>query len=146
MAKAKTSDVALRISGDDLVPDEITAKLGASPTHSHIKGEKGKNIVGPKIGDERVASSGRWTLQAADREPEDIDGQVREILNQMTSDLSVWKLITQKYRVDLFCGLFLSDTDGGLTLSPESLVALGERGIEFGLCIYAGEEDDATHI
>src|SRR5579862_6405921 len=136
MSEVHQSTVALRISGDNLVPDEITALLGASPTHAVIKGEKGKHITGPKVGDVRVARSGMWTLEAPDREPEDMNGQIREILSQMTADLAVWQSITKRYRVDLFCGLFLSGDYGGLTLSPQSLAALGERGIEMGLCIY----------
>ena len=142
MAKVERSVISLRIGGDDLVPKEITTLLGVPPTHAHSKGEMGKHIVGPKIGDVRVAKSGMWRLEASPREPEDMDSQIREILSQTTSDLSVWHGITKRYRVDLFCGLFLTGTDGGLTLSPESLAALGERGIELGLCIYGGEHEE----
>jgi len=119
MSKVHHSIVALRISGDDLVPGEITALLGTSPTEAVIKGEKGKHIVGPKVGDVRVARSGMWTLEAPDREPEDMNGQIREILSQMTDDLAIWQSIAKRYRVDLFCGLFLSGDYGGLT--PELL-------------------------
>jgi hypothetical protein len=142
MAKVQKSDVSLRIAGDDLVPAEITALLGASPSHAHVKGERGKHIVGPKIGDVRVARSGQWRFDASDREPEDMDGQIREILSQMTCDLAVWCSITKRYRVDLFCGLFLRGDYGGMSLSPQSLTALGERGIQISLCIYAGDDDD----
>jgi hypothetical protein len=131
------SNIALRIIGDDLVPEEITALLGALPTSAVIKGEKGKHITGPKVGYVRVARSGMWIFEAPDRELKDMNGQIREILSQMTDDLAVWQGITKRYRVDLFCGLFLSDYYGGVTLSPESLAALGERGIKMGLCIYA---------
>jgi len=134
------SNIALRIIGDDLMPEEITALPGVSPTTAVIKGEKGKHIIGPKVGDVRVARSGMWILEAPDRELEDMNGQIREILSQMTDDLTVWQGITKRYRVDLFCGLFLSGDYGGVTLSPESLAALGERGIELGLCIYGDLE------
>lgn len=123
------------------MPEEITALLGASPTYAVLNGQKGKHIIGPKVGDVRMAKSGIWTLDASDREPENINEQVREILSQMTGDIAVWQSITKPYRVDLFCGLFLSGTYGGLTFSPQSLAALGERGIEIGLCIYAEEPD-----
>jgi hypothetical protein len=130
--------------GDDLVPDEVTALLGAPPTRAVVKGETGKHIVGPKVGDVRVARSGMWTLQASDRQPEDMNSQIHEILSRMTDDLSVWKRITKRFRVDLFCGLWLTGCDNGMTLSPESLAALGERGIELGLCIYTDDEDETS--
>lgn len=144
MAQIQESNVALRIIGDDLVPAEITALLGTSPTRAVVKGETGKHIVGPKVGDVRVARSGMWTLEASDRQPEDMNSQIEEILSRMTVDLSVWQGITKRFRVDLFCGLWLTGCDNGMTLSPKSLAALGERGIELGLCIYADDEDETS--
>jgi hypothetical protein len=139
MAQVQRSVVSLRISSDDLIPDEITRLLGATPTHTQIKGEK---IVGKKTGHVRIAKFGMWRLSASDREPEDMDGQIREILSQTNSDLSVWRSIAQKHEIDLFCGLFLRVSNEGMTLSPESLSALGERGIELGLDIYSGDDED----
>jgi Domain of unknown function (DUF4279)/SEC-C motif len=141
MSEVNSSTVALRIIGDDLVPEEITAMLGASPNYAVTKGQMGKHIVGPKVGDVRMAKSGMWTLDASDREPEDMNGQVCQILSQMTGDIAVWQNIVKRYRAELFCGLFLNGTYGGLTLSPQTLATLGERGIEIGLCIYAEEPE-----
>ncbi len=84
---------------------------------------------------------GVWRLQATDREPEDMDSQIREILSQTTSDLAVWRSIAEKHKIDLFCGLFLGGSNEGMTLSPQSLLALGERGIEMGLDIYSGHDE-----
>jgi hypothetical protein len=139
MAQLHKSAVTLRISGDDLIPDEITRLLGASPTHAQTKGDK---IVGKKTGHVRIAKCGMWRLCASDREPEDMDGQIREILSQATDDLTVWQSITKKYHADLFCGLFMRVGNEGLTISSESLHALGARGIEMGLDIYRGDDDE----
>lgn len=141
MAHLQRSVVTLRISGDDLVPDEITALVGASPTHAQIKGQQ---IIGKKTGTVRVAKFGLWRLCAADREPEDMNCQIQEILGQMTDNLSVWQSIASRFHIDLFCGLFLGGGNEGLTLSPQSLSALGARGIEMGLDIYSGDDDDET--
>jgi hypothetical protein len=143
MAQLQESAVTLRIIGDDLIPDEITRLLGASPTHAETKGDK---IVGKKTGYVRIAKKGMWRLCTRDRVPEDIDGQIHEILGQMTDDLSVWQNITKKYHADLFCGLFMRVSNEGLTISAQSLAALGTRGIEMDLDIYAGDNDeDGTH-
>jgi len=144
MAQVRQSVVALRIIGDDLVPDEVTALLGTTPTCAVVKGETGKHIVGPKVGDVRVARSGMWTFEASDREPEDMNSQIHEILSRMTDDLSVWQGITKRFRVDLFCGLWLTGGESGMTISPQSLAALGERGIELGLCIYGDHVDETS--
>jgi len=139
MAHVQKSVVGLRIGGEALVPNEITKLLGASPTAAQIKGEK---IVGRKTGHVRIAKMGMWRLHAKDREPEDMDGQVQEILGQLTSDLTIWKIIGEKYQVDLFCGIFLGGSNEGMTISAHSLAALGERGIEVGLDIYSGHDKD----
>ena len=138
MAHVQKSVVTLRIGSDDLNPDEITKLLGATPTHTQTKGEK---IVGRNTGSVRIAKIGMWRLCASNREPEDMDGQIQEILSQATSDLAVWRSIAKKHQIDLFCGLFLGGSNEGMTLSPESLTALGERGIKMGLDIYSGDDD-----
>jgi ribosomal protein L19 len=135
----KKSSVTLRIGGDDLVPHEITKLLGAQPTTAQAKGDK---IVGRKTGQVRIAKMGIWMLEAMDREPEDIDGQVQEVLGQVTGDLTIWKSFGQKYQIDLFCGIFLDGSNEGMTLSAACLAILGKRGIEMGLDIYSGHVED----
>ncbi len=108
--------------------------LGASPTHAETKGEE---IIGQRTGTRRVSKSGMWRLCAAHREPEDIDAQIQELLSPLTSDLGIWQQIASRFQIDLFCGLFMGDTNDGLILSPDSLVALGQRRIELQLDIYA---------
>jgi hypothetical protein len=133
MPVIERSVVTLRISGDTLVPAEITQLLGAPPTEAETKGQE---IIGHSTGHRCIAKSGMWRLCAADREPEDMDSQIQELLSLLTSDLSVWQKIAARYDIDLFCGLFMGDTNDGLILSPDSLLALGERRIELQLDIY----------
>lgn len=138
------SAVTLRIIGDDLLPHEITDLLGVSPTRAQTKGDE---IVGKTTGQIRIAKAGMWRLSTLDREPEDIDGQIREILSLTTSDLAVWRNITERYRADLFCGLFVRVSNEGLSISAASLEALGARGIELSLDIYGGSDgEDETSI
>lgn len=139
MACISRSAATLRISGDDLVPDDITRLLGASPTHAQTKGDK---IVGKKTGNVRVARFGMWRLQAPKYKPEDIDGQIAMIFDQLTNDLSVWESISRRYKMDLFCGLFMECTNEGMELPPQSLFLLGSRGITIGLDIYGPVSDD----
>jgi len=132
MAHLHRSVAALRICGDKLDPDEVSRLLGGVPTLSYRKGDVKKS----KIRD-IVRKSGAWLLDATDREPADLAAQVDEILGQLTQDLSVWASLANDYRVDLFCGLFMEQTDEGVEVSAKTLKALSERGIKLGFCIYA---------
>jgi hypothetical protein len=67
-----------------------------------------------------------------------------EILAGMTNDLAVWQRLTSVYQADVFCGLFLEQKNQGISVSPQTLQLLGERGIELGLDIYAPDEEDKS--
>ena len=134
MAHLHRSVATLRVMGDTLIPDEITALLGAQPSEAQTKGDQ---LVGPKTGRVRIAKFGMWRLHASERQPEDLDSQVQELLGQLTTDLSVWADLARRFDLELFCGLFMEVENEGVLLSPRTLVALGERGIELDLDIYA---------
>lgn len=141
MAQVQRSVATLRISGNDLQPAEITRLLGCDPTTAQNKGEQ---IIGRTTGSIRIASAGMWRLVASTREPEDLDGQIAELLAKVTDDLNVWGSIAQTYHIDLFCGLFMIGSNEGLSLSPVSMGALALRHIELGLDIYGGNEVAST--
>ena len=135
MGPIHSSKATLRIFGDDVVPTEITRLLGYRPTTARAKGE---TWVGAKSGKENTARTGNWRLEASVREPEDLDGQVQELLGKLTQDLEVWGALARQFRVDLFCGLFMNGANEGATISPATLAALGNRGIKLSLDIYDG--------
>lgn len=133
MAHIERSVATLRVIGDDLLPDEITRLLGCYPTTSHAKGEV---VLGQKTGREYTKKVGMWRLEATDHEPENLDEQVAELLKKLTQDLAVWSELRKRFKMDLFCGLFMEITNEGASLSSETLLALGVRGIELSLDIY----------
>ncbi|ARQ91713.1 MULTISPECIES: DUF4279 domain-containing protein [Stenotrophomonas] len=137
MATFDHSLVTLRFFGDDLLPEEVRALLGATPTASHHKGQE---LRGSQSGAVRIARFGSWRLSAPRREPENLEAQIFEVLDQLTGDLAIWESLA-RFRPDLFCGLFMGSSDGGVSLSPRALLALGQRGIELGLDIYEAEEE-----
>lgn len=111
--------------------------LHSLPTQAYRKDEQ---IIGSN-GRMRIARTGSWRLHATDSKPQDLNAQIAEILGRLTPDLHIWAHLSSRYRLDLFCGLFLNSSNEGLCLSPQSLRALGERGIELGLDIYSGAND-----
>lgn len=132
MAHLARSKASLRIFGDDLVPNEVSGLLCCSPTEAWIKGQ----VEHSRTGREIVRKSGAWFLRASEAEPENLDGQVAELLSQMTNDLDVWATVTRQFEVDLFCGWFMEESNEGVSVSPSTLRLLGERGIELSLDIY----------
>lgn len=133
MPSFERSRATLRISGDLLVPDKISLMLGSEPTNSRQKGDE---IIGKSTGQPRIARTGIWRLEAKTREPEDLCGQIDEILGKLTNDWEVWAEVRRSFCVDLFCGLFMGSGNDGISLSPECLQALGKRGIELALDVY----------
>lgn len=137
MSAFEHSTASLRFSGEDLVPEEVSALLGASPTKSRIKGQE---IPVRDSGVSIIAKRGFWRLQAERREPEDLEGQIFERLAQVTQDLSVWASLS-RFQPDLFCGLFMSSSNDGTLLSTKALIALGERGISLALDVYEADDE-----
>lgn len=138
MAAVSRTVATLRFFGDELLPDEITSRLGRAPSKSETKGEE---WVRPSSAI-RIANRGSWRLRAADREPGNLDAQVAELLSGLSDDLTVWADLTTRFRGDLFCGLFLEEGNEGISLSPQTLALLGARNLKLDLDIYSGRYDE----
>ena len=131
MPKLRQTSVSLRIFGDNLVPATISTLMEAEPTDSRVKGES----VSP-TGKVRQRT-GAWFREAADRTPGDLDAQIREILEGLTSDIGVWQELTGRFACDIYCGLFMESEGDGLELQPETIALLGDRGLRLNLQLYA---------
>lgn len=138
MAHIEKSVATLRVIGDDLIPDEVSRLLGCPPTKSQIKGEV---VRGNKTGRGYTMKTGMWRLEADDCEPENLDAQVAELLGKLTNDLGVWSQLKERFDINLFCGLFAEESNVGANLTAETLLALGERGIELWLDIYGPTQE-----
>lgn len=138
MARISESVVSLRIMGDRLIPSVITSVLGGVASFEQTKGQE---IVSNNSDGKRMAQTGMWCLEAKNTSPENLDMQIAEIFSQLTTDLDKWKILNKKYRIDLFCGLFMKEDNEGLEMSPASLKLLSERGVVLGLDIYGSTED-----
>lgn len=128
MGAVGKSAATLRIYGDDLDPDEVTRVLGREPTLAHRKGDFRRSKT--------VWHTGGWSLEARDREPEDLNAQIFELFDLLTSHPEVWLSLKQRFKMDLFVGLFMAESNDGVVISSEALSALGNRGIELQLDIY----------
>ena len=128
---------SLRVFGDDLDPNEISRLLGAQPSDARRKGQE----LPTRSGQTGYARTSIWRLDAPDTEPEDLNRQVATLLGALTSDLDTWRGIASRYTLRLFCGWFMRGGNEGVDVSPDTLLALGSRGIELSLDIYGPDAD-----
>jgi hypothetical protein len=126
------STLSLRLFGGDLDPEEVSVLLGCAPTVGQRKGAR----YFAKSGRAHVAKHGSWRLEAPESEGADLDGQLRWIFSRLTKDLKVWKLLSLRYRMDVFSGLFLKEMNRGISLSSESLKEMADRNVSLGFDIY----------
>lgn len=112
--------------------------LKCEPTQARVKGE----VIKYRSGRKRTITCGSWLLSAERAEPEDLDGQIKWLMAKMTNDLRVWQVLTSSYDVDMFCGAFMQSGNDGLSISAESMLTLGARGVELDLDIYMPVDND----
>jgi hypothetical protein len=136
-ALSKTA-VSLRFFGDDLNPDEVTQLLGKEPDKAERRGDVRSRGY--------TVRRGIWSVRAGDCTPGDLDGQIAELLAGMTNDLAVWQRLASVYQADVFCGLFLEQNNEGISLSPQALQLLSERGIKLDFDIYAPDGEDEDEV
>lgn len=139
MAVIAETTVSLRFFGDDLVPDALSSALGRPPTISTVKGE---TITNKKTGSVRVAKFGSWLYDVQRRAPGDLDAQIQELFEALTSDLSVWRALAERYKPDLLVGLFMKESNEGIEVSAACLQVLAARGVSLSFDIYAPLEPE----
>jgi hypothetical protein len=71
-----------------------------------------------------------------------LNGQVAELFATLTTDLPVWNALSRRFQADVFCGLFLNEANEGIILSPETLTAIGLRGLSLNMDIYGPDDED----
>jgi hypothetical protein len=126
-------DVSLCIYGDDLDPDELTRIMGASPTSTRRRGDLSSSGHPARIGN--------WILRSGTSKSTPIEQQAKHLLSLVTSDPLTWTELSQRFRVQLRCGLHLSGWNRGDGLSAEAMQELGRRGIDFVMDIYGPDDD-----
>jgi Domain of unknown function (DUF4279) len=129
---------SLRFHGDDLDPNDLSRVFGTEPT---VGVKKGEIWVSPK-GLEVVSPFGRWHLHTDDVKPGDIDQQIASLFSGLSDDMVRWREYAERYHGNIFAGIFLSQFNEGMSISPATLNAVGMRGLELGLDIYTNDGRD----
>jgi hypothetical protein len=125
MASLRTARVSLRIFGDDLDPDGVSALLGGVPTFAYRKGETPDGDVLP-------AATGAWVLETSLSDSDELEEHVTTLLAKLTGDPDEWATLSAEFAVDLRCDLELAaggPSGDGVDVSPRLAGALAERGV-----------------
>lgn len=125
--------VSVSISGDNLVPLEITKLLGGPPRLSIAKGETFLASHGKQI----EARTGMWTFADEWASPPHLDRQIGDLLSALSDDMATWADLSDRYKCYLSIGGYFNDWTGGLTLEANTLGLLAARKLAIDLDLYA---------
>ena len=126
----KWSRAALRISGDTLRPDQITAILGLEPTQSGVKGERFST---------RHSATRRtsfWLLESPLADSLPLTDHLGWLLDLIEPKHDLIGSLGEKWRVEFFCGFSSENGQGGVTFDPSLLHRLAQLGIPLVLDLY----------
>ncbi len=70
--------------------------------------------------------------------PGDLDGQVAELVETLSNNLSVWQDLSRRFDGDVFCGIFMEEGNEGISLSVATMESLSARGLSINFDIYHG--------
>jgi hypothetical protein len=117
--------LCLPVCGDDLNPDEITELIGRAPSRSQCRGQSILDSSG-KV--KRVARTGSWLLDYPLGAEATIEEAIELLLGGLSDDDRKWAALGQRFRVDLFCDVFVHGVNRGFELSPHVLGLLAVAG------------------
>jgi len=134
----------LRIYGDELDPAIITSLLGIEPTTSQKKGEVKTN----SLGFQRAAKVGGWFLSSEEQvTSKDLRRHLDWLLSHLSPKAKELRNIQDmpSVQANVTCIWWSRYGDGGPTLWPEHMRALGELDLECGFDISFFEGDEDPH-
>jgi len=129
------TNASLRIINDNLDPEAISRQLGIQPTWAWRKGElRGARKIPSRVG--------IWGLSTEFMQSRDIRRHLDWLIEQLVGKEEYLKqLQKQGYRMDVFC-YWVSNGQGGPTVSPKNMRGLANLGIELGFDFWMGGDDE----
>jgi hypothetical protein len=124
--------ITLRVfGGDGFDPEYLTKVLGCRPSIAETKGQR---VVTPS--GTRIAQENRWSMTVESDRKDEIEQGITALLNRLPTNLELWRDLTQRYYIDLYCGLFLKSAKRGFGLSPQLSRMLADRNIGISFDLY----------
>lgn len=132
--------ITVRITSQDLVPEEVTEILGCEPDESQ---QKGKPLLREDGSIKRIPKFGAWELIARPKDTDEWDccEAAMELLRRLPSDTNKWLLLSKRYKICILFALSFESSNKEFSLSNEFLKYTGLRGIFAGFDIYHEERE-----
>jgi len=128
--------VSLRVFGDSLEPDEVSALLGSKPTRCHRKGDP---VTGGNSA--HVEPTGAWILDSQLSEKTEVEEHVETLLTRLSNDEDEWASLVSRFSASFHCSLFLDQYNEGLEVSPRLARHVADRGLVIAFDIYSGDSE-----
>jgi hypothetical protein len=119
---------SLRISGQSLDFEEVSSRLGLTPTHVHRQGER-RGMLSPPY------KQDMWSYTIPIDEDSKLDEHLRALWDTLSPHKTFLLEIKKKCTVDIFCGYRSNHWGAGIEISPEALVMFTELHIPFGISV-----------
>jgi hypothetical protein len=122
----------LTIEGEDLLPDDISARLGSIPDESQKKGDVRKRGI--------LYRRGAWSITAAmvgQQSPAEV---VEVLLARLPDSSEIWAEIRRTYEVSLNVFVVVSG-NRDFVLSPAQVARLSMMGASIWVDVYAGPDE-----
>jgi hypothetical protein len=125
--------VSLRLTGDGVEPDEVTAALGLEPTYSARKGDHFRQ--NPRY---MVHRSNIWTHSVTADSNVPFEEQIPSLLDQLEArSVALDDLLDRAdVEAELFLGFSSGDGQGGTFFPPGLLSRIGALGLALDLDLY----------
>lgn len=123
--------VTLRVAGDDLDPDTVTRRLLVAPSFAARKGDE-RRSAGRTV----RQRTGVWTLRLDVAADWTLGVAMERLLDQLPAPGPVWDELATRYRLEVFCALYLQAWNRGFVLEPEQLARMAERRLVLGVDVY----------
>lgn len=135
--KPEQATVTIRFFGDELNPDELTKLLECEPSEAYKKG----HIVTPTI-KPRTIKTGTWFLSVERNPDQTLEEIISELLEKLTNDLEVWKKMSKRFEISIYCGAWIKGWNRDVWFSSGLLTKIAERNLSIGLAIYCDGDDE----
>jgi hypothetical protein len=128
---SKWSKACIRISGDNLQPDEVSRELGLQATKSGLKGERlsGRPRMRPLL-------SSLWMLNSPLSDQSPLEDHLKWLLDVLEPKFHVISRITKQHQAEFFCGFGSDNGQGGCIFAVELLERLVKLGVPLVLDLH----------
>ncbi len=121
--------VTLAIYHSELEPDAVSARLGATPTKAHRRGDSRRPGSPP-------LPTGGWFLRREALPPALPSAAITELLAGLPADVGFWEALRRDYKVQLRVAVHTDGWNRGFSLSPAAIARIAATGVEVDLDLY----------